>query len=132
MDIPTNVAYLAALSMAAERLLEIFRAFPLFAFPKKPTGPGAVAQDEVNRVAELDTLSIATGIFTAAIAYLIGALPAENWGHVVVFGVLAGAGSGFWNAVLSYLLQLKDLNKALTASAIQPPAGTKISRITAA
>lgn len=129
----TNVAYLVALSMAAERLVEILRGFPLFAFPKKTPPPGpqgpvtdvAVAQDEAKRVAKINLLSVVTGIITAALAYIIHALPAGNWGNVLIFGVLAGAGSGFWNAVLSYLLQLKN---NLPTAPTQVPVETKIAR----
>jgi len=132
MDIPTNVAYLAALSMAAERLVQIIRGIPYLELPKaessRTAAEGAV-RAESSRTAKVNLLAVATGLATAAMAYLIGVLPvAKNWLEVVIYGVLAGAGSGFWNAVLSYLLQLKDLNKALALSATQPPVEAMVSR----
>ncbi len=125
MDIQTNVAYLAALSMAAERLTEINRGIPQLklVFPKKDAPPPTASIDERNnaaiaestRSAKVHTLAVGTGVVTAALAYQIHVLPvASNWAEVIIFGVLAGAGSGFWNAILAYLLQLRDLNKALS------------------
>lgn len=119
MDLTTNVATLAALSMASERLVQIFRGLPKLAFPKRPSGDNSVgparAQQEATRVATINFISIIAGMLTAVLAYSIDSLPgASNWGEACIFGVLAGAGSGFWNAVLSYLVQVKDLKKALT------------------
>jgi hypothetical protein len=139
MDIQANVTYLAALSLAAERLVEILRGFPLIAFPKNPSGPypqGSaenlkVVREEAKRTAKINALSLLTGIVSAALAYLIGALPADNWGYVIIFGVLAGAGSGFWNAVLSYLLQLKNLTNARATYAAQPPVEVTVLRAAA-
>jgi hypothetical protein len=113
MDIATNVAYLAGLSMAAERLVEIFRGIKLPGFkcalPKNPVAPKNLSDVEAEnkRIAKLNILAILTGVITAALAYSIHVLPAKGWLEVLMYGVLAGAGSGFWNAVLSYLLQLK-------------------------
>src|SRR5215471_14090940 len=113
MDIATNVAYLAGLSMAAERLVEIVRGINLPGFecalPKNPAAPKNLSDVEAEnkRIAKLNILAVVTGVITAAIAYSIRVLPATGWLEVLMYGVLAGAGSGFWNAVLSYLLQLK-------------------------
>ncbi len=112
MEIQNNVAYLAALSMAAERLVAIIRGLPWFAFAKNPAAPAETkqaVQDEAQRAAKVNTLAVIAGIITAALAFEIGVLPvAKTWPEVVIFGVLAGAGSGFWNAVLSYIIQLKN------------------------
>ena len=116
MDISTNVAYLAALSMAAERLTEMIRGLPLFAFPRNPS---MTVQQEGTRAAKVSTLAVFTGVITAVIACLIHVLPvAQNWPEVVIFGVLAGAGSGFWNAVLAYLVGLKNALPKVPAQAI--------------
>lgn len=116
MDISANVAYLAALSAAAERLVEIIRGIPWFALPKDPAPAPTdreraiqAIRNESTRVALVNALAVITGVITAIVAYLIGVLPvAKNWAEVTIYGVLAGAGSGFWNAVLAYLLQLKN------------------------
>ncbi len=114
MDISTNVAYLAALSMAAERLVEIIRGIPWFTLPKNPSAlvdkneALQAVKHETARTAKVNVLAVITAVITAAIAYRIGVLPvAKNWAEVFIYGVLGGAGSGFWNAVLSYLNQLK-------------------------
>ena len=109
MDITANVAYLAALSAASERLVEIIKGIPSLGLCKNPQVDG---KDEAKRVAKIDSLSIGAGLITASIAYGIGVLPSTTWWAVVAYGFLAGAGSGFWNAILAYLLQVKDLKKA--------------------
>ena len=113
MEILTNVTYLAGLSIASERLVEIFRGIDLGRFnctlPKNPAAPKteAAVEDENKRIAKLNILAVLTGVVTAVLSHSIHVLPANNWLEVLTYGVLAGAGSGFWNAVLSYLLQLK-------------------------
>jgi hypothetical protein len=119
MDIPANVALLAGLSMAAERLVEIFRGYFFVGFP---AATPATARDEALRTAKIDTLAIIAGIVTAVFAKIVNVLVFEWW-EVAVFGVLAGAGSGFWNTVLTYMLQVKNLKKeeVLSARRLPPP-----------
>lgn len=136
MDIPTNVAYLAGLSAAAERLVEILRGLTFLTFPKSvpPTGRQKTTEDiikESKRVTKVNLLAVGTGVVTALLAYLIGVLPvADGWLEAIVFGVLAGAGSGFWNGVLSYMIQVKDLTKekALATSATRQEMGPEVSQ----
>jgi len=59
---------------------------------------------------------VASGIATAFLAHsaVAGSLPPE-WDSpttVVALRLLASGGSGFWNAVLTYLLEVKNLRKA--------------------
>ncbi len=138
MDIPTNVEYLLGLSMAAERLVTILRGIPWLALPKQDPLPptagvaerkGAVIA-EAKRSAKINLLAVATGIISAELAHAIGALPvATSQLGVVMFGVLAGAGSGFWNAILSYVLQVKDLKKAVAESAVPAVTDAMVARL---
>jgi hypothetical protein len=129
MDISTNVAYLAALSMAAERLVQIIRGIPGL---ELATENEKDLKAEARRSAKINGLAVLTGLITSAIAHWLGVLPvAKNWPEVLMYGVLAGAGSGFWNAVLSYLLELKSLNKSLASSARHAP-GTPMVFVKAA
>ncbi len=140
MDIPTNVEYLLGLSIAAERLVAILRGIPWLAMPKQDPPPptAGVAERknaviaEAKRSAKINLLAVATGIVSAELAHAIGALPvATTQLGVVMFGVLAGAGSGFWNAMLSYVLQLKDLKKAIAESAVPAVSDAMVNRMTA-
>lgn len=83
---------------------EIIRAIPGLDLPKSVISED-LKPDETNAI------SIAAGVITAAFAAFIGTLPATHWTEVLVYGFLAGAGSGFWNAVLSYVVQVKNLKK---------------------
>jgi hypothetical protein len=70
---------------------------------------------EGRRRAALQVLAVAAGILTA---YLASPLLAESLTHltdhhlaILSVGLLASGGSAFWNAILTYLLQVKDLKK---------------------
>jgi len=70
---------------------------------------------ERRRQSTLQTLAVAAGIATAFLAK--PAFPTADlllldspW-SVLALGLLASGGSGFWNAILSYVLQLKNLKK---------------------
>ena len=63
----------------------------------------------------LQALAIVAGISTSLLARsaIAGAVP-ERWATsagLVALGLLASGGSGFWNAILSYVLQVKDIKK---------------------
>jgi hypothetical protein len=82
-------------------------------------------------------LAIVAGILTAFLARdaIADALPA-NWKAspsqgFLALGLLASGGSGFWNAVLGYMLRLKDVKK-LEAEGLrtqQPPSGDVLGSI---
>jgi hypothetical protein len=111
MDVPTVVSVLVVLSVASERLVEIVKGlFP--ALNKENPDP----TKEGWRRAGLQVMAVAAGIITAYLAR--PALPASlspiwnsNLG-IFGLGLLASGGSGFWNSVLAYFLQLKELKKA--------------------
>jgi hypothetical protein len=86
------------------RLAEIIREFRRLSFPKKTPPLGSqesakaleAVQDETIRAARINALAVVTGVTTAAIAYVIGVLTvATHCPEVVIYGMLAGAGSGF-------------------------------------
>ena len=106
----TAVQLLVALSIASERLVEIIKGFVPYLNDTKPD-----AKEEGKRKAILQLLAIVSGIVTAFLAQsAIGdSFPAALSGPIGVFaiGLLVSGGSGFWNAILSYLLQVKNLKK---------------------
>ncbi len=109
------VGLLVALSVASERLVEIIKGVipPL-------TGKSAVQWKEGVRRTINQLLAVGAGIFTAYLARPViptEALPAANTSTIIALGLLASGGSGFWNAVLTYVLQVKDLKEAAATNA---------------
>ena len=104
------ISLLIALSVAAERLVEIIKGF----WPFLNT-PQADAKWEGRRRAGLQLLAVGAGVLTAWLAR--GAIPTElvdvtsGW-SVLALGLLASGGSGFWNAILTYFLKVKDIQAA--------------------
>lgn len=102
------VGLLIALSVASERLVEIVKGLipPLSGKFKDPRTEGW-------RCAANQLLAVAAGVLTAFLA--APAIPSEvlpqsatgSW-TILALGLLASGGSGLWNAVLSYVLLLKD------------------------
>ena len=117
MDVTTNlssvVGLLAALSIAAERFVEILKnAVPFLNQHNQD------AAKEGWRRAALQLMAVLGGIVTALLAWpaIEGVAPA-SWHSttgILALGLLASGGSGFWNSVLTYVLNVKDI-KAETA-----------------
>lgn len=101
---------LVALSIASERLVEILKGW-LPSLNETKTD----AQEESKRKAKLQILAVLSGVATAFMAQsaIASGLPAglNTPLGLVVVGLMASGGSGFWNAILSYSLQVKDLKK---------------------
>jgi len=104
------VTLLIALSVAAERLVEIVKgAIPWL--NKKKDDPVT----EGWRKAALQGMAVGAGIITALLARpaVVDSIPAvgQSAAGIVALGLLASGGSGFWNTILSYLLQVKEIRK---------------------
>ncbi len=107
----TTVGLLAALSVSSERLVEIIKGLVPYLNEKK-TDPKA----EGRRKATLQVLAVAAGIATTTLAFATNSLPPEalpaGWYSpigIFTVGLLVSGGSGFWNAILSYVLQVKNI-----------------------
>lgn len=111
----TNVAVLAAFSVASERLVDIVKGlFP--ALDQKSSD----AKREGWRRAALQALAVAAGIVTAAVARdslpegLGLAVAAETPLGILGVGLMVSGGSGLWNGILAYLRQVKEARKLQT------------------
>jgi hypothetical protein len=105
----TVVSLLIALSIASERLVEIVKGcFPALA--QQNSDP----KKEGLRRAILETLAVVAGIVTAFLARPM--VPQEiasatGTAGILVLGLLASGGSGFWNSILTYVAKVKDIKK---------------------
>ena len=105
------VGLLIALSVASERLVEIVKGM-IPALNKENSS----AKKEGWRRATLQVLAVVAGVATAFLArpaIPAGILPAEATGDwpIIALGLLASGGSGFWNSVLTYVANVKDIKK---------------------
>lgn len=102
------VALLAALSMASERLVEIIKGL-IPGLNQENSDP----RKEGWRKAAIQLLAVGAGITTALLAYpALGTVFKEpGAGTVLALGLLASGGSGFWNGILAYLKNVKDIKK---------------------
>ena len=108
---------MVALSVSTERLVEIVRNFIPCLNTKYED-----AKKEGYRKAALHVLAFCGGIITAFLAKpAVSAVLSDSlnniWGYLAL-GLLASGGSGFWNCILSYILEAKNI-KAGTADAIE-------------
>lgn len=107
-QLSTIVALVVALSVAAERLVEIIKNSIGF-LRDKNSDP----QKEGYRKVALLVLAVAAGLVTAWLAKpaIEGIVPGA-WSSsrgIIALGLLASGGSGFWNSVATYVLNLKDI-----------------------
>lgn len=109
-DLESIIGLLLAVSIASERLVEIIKGyFPWLNEEKQdPISEG-------HRKSALQMLAVAAGIVTAFLAQPILAdslSSMKNQGLAILsVGLLASGGSAFWNAILSYMLQVKNIKK---------------------
>lgn len=114
MDSPSITTFLPliiTLSVATERLVEIIKGLlPLSWLSEKQSSPSK----ERLRKTLLQILAVFAGIVTAWLSssyYSADLAEANRSIHVVGLGLLASGGSGFWNSVATYTLNLKDIQK---------------------
>lgn len=103
------VTLLVAVSLAAERLVDIVKGI----FPKLALEIPGDAGQERRRILRLQVISLLAGLITAWL------LPQQLFADVqnkeaarVALGILASSGSAFWNSILGYLKQIKEVKKA--------------------
>lgn len=104
------IGVLISLSVASERLTEIIKGVIPFLNLQN-----ADEKKEGRRKAILQAMAVCSGIVTAFLARpaLADILP-NAWTTlpaIFALGFLASGGSGLWNAVLSYVLNVKNMKK---------------------
>ncbi len=106
----TIVTLLIALSIASERLVEIVKGV----FPFLNQQSQNVTKEGWRRAA-LQAMAVVAGVATTLLARsaITDVIPHawQSTTGILALGLLASGGSGLWNAVLGYLLQVKDLKK---------------------
>jgi hypothetical protein len=104
------ITVIIALAVATERLVEIIKGMVPWLDQEK-----LEARIEARRRAALQLLAAAGGILVTLLAWPVvrSLVPSTNqYSTIVALGLLASGGSGFWNAILSYVWNLKTLKSA--------------------
>jgi hypothetical protein len=112
MSSPENIiGLLISVSIASERLVEIIKGV----IPWLNSEHADVSKEGWRR-SVLQCLAVLSGILTAMLARpIIAPMIDPEWNGyigILAIGLLASGGSGFWNAILSYVLQVKEIKKA--------------------
>lgn len=114
-EVTAVLGLLVALSIASERLVEIVKGF----VPALSGKSKSVKKEGVRRSIN-QALAVAAGIITAFLARPAipeDVLPATGNTTILALGLLASGGSGLWNAVLQWVLGIKDLKDAQVKNA---------------
>ena len=111
MDIlTTSIPLLMALSVSTERFVEITKQLVPFL---NQANPDPVI--EGRRKAALQVLAVVAGIITVGVTWATNptVIPVafQSTIGVIALGLLASGGSGFWNSISTYFLQLKNLKQ---------------------
>lgn len=119
------VALLVALSVASERLVEIIKG----AIPSLNKENPDTTREGWRRAA-IQSLAVICGIGTAFFAHpaLAKVLPQpwDNKATYLALGFLTSGGSGFWNGILGYVQNVKDIKGGLaekTKESAKPSGG---------
>lgn len=108
--LPTIVTLIIALSIATERFVEIIKSW----FPSLDQSRDTAVL-EGRRRAKLQLLAAVGGIVISYLAWPVSSQVITSGPRsltIVALGLLASGGSGFWNALLTSVVHIKDL-KAL-------------------
>lgn len=118
------ISYVAGIAVASERIVEMVKGvFPILWQAKNDP------KEEAFRRSLLQGLSIAISVAAAftATAALPNELKALGWversSGTIALGLMAAGGSGFWNALLTLLQNIKDLKKGEIAAQRQKADG---------
>jgi len=111
----TLIAFLAGLSVATERVVEVIKGLPgISAFLTVDRAGTA----EEARKATVQLVAIVVGSILAAMTY--GQLPAQatlphgGWQVYTLFGVMASGGSGLWNSALDIVRETNTQKQLIT------------------
>ena len=117
--ISTAFSSLVTLSVATERLVELIKNM-IPSLNEQNSDP----TKECWRNIALRLLAVVAGIFSAWLAHtqldgFVGTLW-SSWGGIVILGLFASGGSGFWSASLKLVSALKDEKKVEMEKKQQP------------
>lgn len=114
--LPAAITLLIILSVATERVVEIVKSLSGFLTEENPDS----TKDRLRR-AVLHLLGVASGVLIAWLTWPVVAQVLDNTQAdvtrpihlptVLALGLLASGGSGFWNTILTHVLNLKELKK---------------------
>jgi len=112
----TLVSFLAALSVATERITEIFKSLPLlsnwFAIEKKDPVLEELRKASVQLVAVL-SVTLVTYLVSDQLRQQFG-ISEVHWYAYWVFGAMASGGSGMWNSVLDIVREVNRQKQIAT------------------
>jgi hypothetical protein len=116
LDLTATVTAIIALSVAAERVVEIVKGIVVW-LDKERENP----KEEARRRASLQFLAAVAGVLVSVLAWPVTRTLLPETGNpastIVAFGLLASGGSGFWNSILGYVMSIKALKSADAAVA---------------
>lgn len=111
-SLEATIGMILCVSIASERLVEIAKGHIPFlnATNLNPT-------QEARRKSFIQIMSVGAGLLTALLsspilAQQLNTSLEDHFGYSVAIGLLASGGSGFWNAILGYVLEIKNMKKA--------------------
>lgn len=109
-NLPTVVTLIIALSVATERFVEIVKGVVPWLSQERPD-----PREEAKRRSALQFLAVVGGVIVSALAWPVTRqiIPdVQQVSLVLALGLLASGGSGFWNSILGYVTNLKNLQDA--------------------
>jgi hypothetical protein len=109
-DLTKMISLLVVLSVAAERLVEILRAFVLSRWISSWYQVQTDPVLEARRQAKVWFLALVASLSIAILLKEVGEL-AVSWGATLVLGFLASGGSSLWNSILGLTKGLKDIRQ---------------------
>jgi len=112
VDLNSMMTYVAALSMATERVTEFIKRVPAFSsfLSAEKTGTQEDVRVICVHVLAIIIGGIICGFFPKTLVPAGITLPTELWdkaAYCFLFGILASGGSAFWNSALDTLRNVK-------------------------
>ncbi len=118
------ISYVLGIAVASERIVEMVKGvFPILWQAKEDPKAEALRRSLLQAL----SIAISVGVACTATATLPNELKALGWVErlpgVFALGLIAAGGSGFWNALLTLLQNVKDLKKGEVEAQRKQPDG---------
>lgn len=127
-------SFLAALSLATERITETIKGLPILSRWLAREQTDAAAEELRKSLVRIIAIAVGTGLTMAAREQLTAVLGLKigDWWMCLIFGAMASGGSSLWNSLLDAIREFNKQKAVVTQQLLAGPRPPRPTESTAA